>query len=263
MNGALTQLYQSYLPLLAQGGLNAEHLQSLVHMATENFNKLRDSLSVSGFAWPDLKQWGGMTHLARPWDLWTGALLAGEHGDANTLHPLRIGMERTFGALADAFGLDPMRKLDDAWREVLSAGLTKQRAQIEYLSVVGEAWAKGTQRLLHELNELGKRGESVDSLLSFIRLWAKTVDAAMHEALQSERGLAATAKLIRVVTSYREQLQRAVTLASEALQVPTRADLDEAYREIQELKREVGRLKKAMRPAAPAGKSPSVKETKV
>ena len=261
MNGTLPQLYQAYLPLLAQGGLTTEPLQALVNAATGNFNRLREALSVSGSTWPDLQQWNGMTQLARPWNLWTGALMAGEHPHANTPLPLQVGMERTFGGLAEAFGLGPMRQVDEAWREMLSAAFAKQRAQLEYLLVVGEAWNKGTERLLHELNELGARGERIESLLAFIRLWAKTVDAAMHEAMQSERGLAATTKVMRAAMRHSQQLQKAVGLASEALHMPTRADVDEAYREIQELKREVRRLKKSLQPAVPAKESARVKKS--
>ena len=96
---------------------------------------------------------------------------------------------------------------------------------------------------------MGARGEPVESLLVLIRLWANAVDAPMHATMQSERGLAVTAKAVRAATEHRQRLQKAVALASEALHVPTRADVDEAYREIQELKRELRRLKKALPPS--------------
>lgn len=249
MNGILPQIYQSYLPLLAQGGLSAEPLKAFANAGTETFNRLRESLAFPGSAWPDLQAWNGFTQFAQPWNLWLASLVTGEHPHGQGPHPLRVGMERTFGGLGEAFGLGPMRELDQAWREMFSAGVAKERAQLEYLALVGEAWNEGTQRLLHELNAMGARGERIESLLAFIRLWAKTVDGAMHEAMQSERGLAVTAKVMRAATRHRQQLQKAVGLASESLHMPTRADVDEAYREIQELKRELRRLKKSLPPA--------------
>jgi hypothetical protein len=45
-------------------------------------------------------------------------------------------------------------------------------------------------------------------------------------------------------------VQRLVGVASTALHVPTRDDLGEAFREIQELKRELRRLKRALPAAA-------------
>ena len=87
---------------------------------------------------------------------------------------------------------------------------------------------------------------SVDTMLALVRLWARTMDEAMHDAMQSPRALQATAKLIRASASSRQQQQRIVAIASEALNVPTRAEVDDAYREIQELKRELRRLRKGV-----------------
>lgn len=169
---------------------------------------------------------------------------------AATPNPLLTGMERTYGALADAFGLGSSRQLNEAWREVMTAAVAKQSAQAEYLTIVNEAWRKGTERFVVQLTEMAGRDERVESLLELVRHWAKAIDSAMHEAMQSEHGLQATARVVRAATQHRQQLQTAVGLVSEALHIPTRAELDEAYREIQELKREVRRLKKSARAAA-------------
>jgi len=206
----LRQIYQSYLPLLAKGPLTTEPLTAMAQAAMQ---------AVGGALKPGASQ-------------------------------LQLGIERTFGGLGDAFGLRPMRDLEEAWRDMIAANAAKQRAQAEYLAIVAEAFNKGTQGLMQELQAIGGRGERVESLLAFIRLWAKAIDAPLHEAMQGARGLEVTAKVIRASTRHRQQLQRAIGLASEALYVPTRADLDQAFREIQELKRELRRLKRALPPAA-------------
>jgi hypothetical protein len=155
-------------------------------------------------------------------------------------------MERAFGGLGDAFGLRPVHELEAAWREIAAAAVARQRSQAEYLALWAAAWSEGTQRMVRDLAAMGGRGERVESMLALIRLWATSVDAAVHEAMQSERGLALTAEVIRAATSYRQHVQKAVARASESMHLPTQADVDEAYREIQELKREIRRLKKAL-----------------
>jgi class III poly(R)-hydroxyalkanoic acid synthase PhaE subunit len=212
MNTTLRQLYQAYLPLLQQDRLTSEALQAIAG-------------SSSG--------------------AWIKALAGRGDSQAASENPLLTGMERTYGALADAFGLGPTRELNEAWREVMVTAVAKQGAQAEYLAIVLEAWRKGTASLFAQLSHIGARGERVDSLLALIRLWARAVDAAMHEAMQSEQGLQATARVLRAALRHRQQLQKAVGLASEALNMPTRAEVDQAYREIQELKRELRRLKRA------------------
>ena len=127
---------------------------------------------------------------AQPWTSLFSGLVPGEQGKPVGANQLQLGIERTFGGLGEAFGLGPMRELQQAWREMLTAGIAKQRSQAEYLAIAVQAWVEGTQGLLQELQAMGARGERVESLLAFIRLWAKAIDGPMHDAMQNARGLA-------------------------------------------------------------------------
>ncbi|MGJ7507446.1 poly(R)-hydroxyalkanoic acid synthase subunit PhaE [Variovorax sp. GT1P44] len=162
------------------------------------------------------------------------------------MQPMSVNLERAYGGLADAFGLAPSRELQGAARGMASAALAKKQAQSEYLSLIVAALAKGSEGLMARLAEMGKTGESVDSLLGLVRLWSRSADEAMHAAMQSPKALESAAKLVRASAQSRQQQQRIVAIASEALNVPTRAEVDDAYREIHELKREMRRLRKAI-----------------
>ena len=185
--------------------------------------------------------------------LGAGWLTAPVAAFAQTLKPLPLNLERAYGGLADAFGLAGSRELQQALREMAVAALAHRQAQTEYLGLVAGALGKGSDALMKQLAEMGGRGESVDSVLSLLRLWARTSDGAMHAAMQSPAALEASARLLRTATRSREQQHRVVAIASESLNVPTRAEVDEAYREIQELKRELRRLRQAIAPAQTAG----------
>jgi len=247
MSAGLAQLYQSYLPFLTQGGVSADAFKAILDAGNASLARLRDAAAQTAASLPELM--AAPAYGSFPfWNPWMSAWMPVQH-DAEASQLLQLGMERVFGGLGDAFGLRPVRELEAAGREIAAAAAARQRAQAEYLALWAEAWNQGTQRMLRELVAMGGRGERVESMLALIRLWAKNVDAAVHEAMQSERGLALTAEVTRAATSYRLHLQKAVALASESMHLPTQADVDEAYREIQELKRELRRLKKAL-PAA-------------
>jgi hypothetical protein len=235
--GVLTQLYQAYLPLLAQGRATAQPFEALTQAATNAFSAMRLPGQGGAAALPFATGWPQFSESALP-------------GAAQ----LQLGMERTFGGLGEAFGLGPLRQLQDAWREMLASSAAKQRAQLEYLALAAQAFASGTASLMQDLQSIGSRGERVDSLLAFIRMWAKAVDAPLHDAMQGGPGLEATAKVIRASTQHRQQVQKVVGIASEALHMPTRDDMNQAFREIQELKRELRRMKRAAPAPAPAPK---------
>lgn len=228
-DGVLTQLYQSYLPLFAQGKVTAAPFEALAQTATQAFDSLRLPLQQALPGLPSADAWPALSAGAVP-------------GSAQ----LQLGIERTFGGLGEAFGLGPTRQLQEAWREMLLASMAKQRAQAEYLALVAQAFATGTATLMQELQAMALRGERVESLLAFIRKWAKAVDAPLHDAMQGGPGLEVTAKVIRASTAHRQQVQKLVGIASTALHVPTRDDMSEAFREIQELKRELRRLKRSL-----------------
>jgi hypothetical protein len=107
---------------------------------------------------------------------------------------------------------------------------------------------------------MAQRGERVDSVLALLRLWASATEQAVHQVLQSERGLDATAALTRAGLGYRKQLQEVAATLADVLDMATRRDLDEAYREIQDLKREL-RSVRAAPPAQARSAKPHARRT--
>jgi hypothetical protein len=147
--------------------------------------------------------------------------------------------DRTYGALSDGVGLGPARKLQAAWRDVLRASTAQQDARSHYAMVVQEAFVQGFQRLLTALAAKADAGERVDSVLALIRMWAVNTEQAVHQTLQSERGLAATAALIRSELAYRKTMQQMAAVLADQFDMASRRELDAAFREIQALKREL------------------------
>ena len=117
----------------------------------------------------------------------------------------------------------------------------------------------------------GITGERVTSVLALIRLWAVTTEEAVHETLQSEAGLAATAALARAALGYRKRMRQVVDILADQLDLATRRELDEAYREIQDMKRELRALRSRRagddtaakeRPAAPRARRKKTRTAK-
>lgn len=230
----LGSLYEGYLRNLV-ASQPGDQVRGFEQLVAEQVSGMTDRLVGFGQAF------SGRPNLAELNARLTGAPLAAL-GEA--LKPLGLNLERAYGGLADAFGLAPLRDLEEAGRDMALASLAHRQAQLEYAELVAEALQKGAELLSVRLAEMGQRGESIDSMLGLVRLWARSTDEAMHGAMQTPRALEVSAKLLRVSARSRQQQQRLVAIASEALNVPTRAEVDEAYREIQELKRELRRLRK-------------------
>jgi hypothetical protein len=163
-------------------------------------------------------------------------------------HPLFQGVDRTFTALTDAFGFGPTKVLQDALSNLIAAERERQVAQVEYFSMLSTTWRQIVEGVTNRLGEMAAKGEAGASLLGWVRLWASVADEHVHKTMQSERGLETTAKYIRAVLRLQQSRNRLIEVVSEALHVPTRAEMDEAYREIQQLKRQLRQLRYERQP---------------
>lgn len=245
-NDTFTRLFDAWAPLLGQSGTLVDGLRRLADTTDANLKQMQDAWSA---AYP-LAAGGSLSNLSSlpAWPGWATPLLfaAGGAVPNDRMNPLQVGADRTFGALADAIGARPLRELQEAWQVLLRVDLERRAAQAAYLGLVGKAWSTGTRRLIDRLEGMRRNGEQVTSMVALLKLWAGEADAALHAQMQAPEGLAATAQLVRASTGRRAETQRLVGLLSQALNVPTREEVDEGYREIQELKREIRRLKKAL-----------------
>jgi hypothetical protein len=159
-----------------------------------------------------------------------------------------IGFDRTFGGLFDALGFGPMRKLQAACQELATASLAQNQSRAAYAMIVQGAFTSGLERLMMQLGTMADAGERVESVLTLLRMWAVNTEQAVHEVLQSEQGLQATAALTRAGLSHRRKLQQVAGIVADSLDMATRRELDDVYKELHELKREL----RALRQPAPA-----------
>ena len=179
----------------------------------------------------------------------------------NASQTYTTALDRTFGALGDALGLGPARKLQAAGQKIMAAVIAQNEARTAYGMLVQSALAVGLQRLLKRLADKAQANERVDSVLALMRMWAVATEEAVHEVLQSERGLEATAAVTRAGLNYRRQMQAFASIIADALDMATRSDLDDAYREIQALKREL-RSMKTPSASAPSTSKPRARAAK-
>jgi class III poly(R)-hydroxyalkanoic acid synthase PhaE subunit len=209
----------------------------------------QQSLQSMAQAMAPMMQVGGMPNLFTQWAAALPTSPAPSLGQAWTDFGARFGLptnaelntafDRTHGALSHALGLGPTRELHAAWQDLLKSAVTQQEARASYAMVVNTAFAGGYERLVKRLAEKAAAGERIESVFALLKLWAVCTEDAVHETLQSERGLAATAALTRASLAYRKGMQKVADVLADMLDLATRRDLDEAFREIQSLKREL------------------------
>jgi hypothetical protein len=215
------------------------------------------AMAAAGNAMPanPAAAWLPMQQMQKAWADFGNQMVGG------TTQTYATALDRTYGALGDALGLGPMRKLQSAGQEILAAAIAQNEARAGYAVLVQSAIAAGLQKLLRRLADMAQKNERVDSVLALMRMWAASTEEAVHEILQSSRGLEATAAVTRAGLAYRRKTQAFAAIIADTFDMATRRDLDDAYREIQALKREL-RSMRAMAPAGSTTNKPHARGTK-
>ena len=183
--GAFLETYQR-----SMAGL-VEQMKSAQGVRWEDPAKILDWMKKSAAfpaAMPEMDAKGAF---AEPLD---ATSLAGALPGAFAGNPLLAGFRHVFAGAHDAVGWGVYSQLADAMTEVGAADLAARESQGAVWKLFGEIWQKAQARFGDELKAMQARGESFADVQAFLAAWTRALDPVAHEALQSEAGVAASAR---------------------------------------------------------------------
>ncbi|HEV8620934.1 MAG TPA: class III poly(R)-hydroxyalkanoic acid synthase subunit PhaE [Nitrospiraceae bacterium] len=154
--------------------------------------------------------------------------------------------ERTFGRLLESPSLGYSRELNERLLKGFDAWLGFRRVSYEYQVLLAESWAKAFERLSQKLISVAQAGEKVESLRQLLFLWIDVIEEAFLGVFRTEEYIQMQGRLVDTAMAYRIQEREIVEGFLKVSHVPSRSELDEAYRRIYELGKEVKQLKKAL-----------------
>ena len=144
---------------------------------------------------------------------------------------------RTFGL--DAPGMGVTREASERWNNAMSAWLEVSRARVGHSVVLMDAWRQVFEEVVCELR--------VDHPRALLALSVAVADKVFGETFRSDRYLEAQRQLLDALAASRERERELVEDMASGGHIATRAEIDEAYRQLEELRREVRALRKTAR----------------
>ncbi|MCD4687218.1 MAG: class III poly(R)-hydroxyalkanoic acid synthase subunit PhaE [Anaerolineae bacterium] len=154
--------------------------------------------------------------------------------------------ERTFGGLLQSPGLGLTRELNEKIAHGFDSWLDFRRASADYQSKLGDMWSEAFEQLMHEMKELSERGEMVSSVRGLLLLWGQVADRVFVKTFRTDEYVQIQGQMLNAAMAYRVQVREIMEYVLNALDLPTRSEVDEAHRNIYELRREVKALKKEL-----------------
>lgn len=182
-----------------------------------------------------------------PWQF-NQAVLGGNGTELGELTRLNWdAYERSFGRMTQTplvgFNRELMAKLIhsfDTWVEL-------RKASAEYHILLAKTSTQAFEEVMKELVAISERGEKIDSIRQLMNLWMDTIDHTFSKLYKSEEYLEVQRDLAGAGMRYRLREQEITEIMLKMFNLPTRSELDDAYRSLYELRKEVKALKKALK----------------
>jgi class III poly(R)-hydroxyalkanoic acid synthase PhaE subunit len=186
-----------------------------------------------------------------PWQFSQAILGSGTQlGELSRLH--WDAYERSFGRMTETPLMGSNRELSAKLINGFDTWVEFRKTSTAYHLVLAKTSAQAFEEVMKELVALSERGEKVDSVRQLMNLWMDTIDHTFSKLYKSEEYLDVQRELSTAVMKYRLQEQEITEIVLKALNLPTRSELDDAYRSLYELRKEVKAIKKALKERASA-----------
>lgn len=153
--------------------------------------------------------------------------------------------ERTFGRLLDSPGLGHRRELNEKMLKGFMAFVDARRASVDYQMMMTNSFTGAFEQMMEKMVSCSEEGE-VYSHRKMLNCWFDAIDQTFSDVSQSEEYIRLQGRLVNTSMAYQIQEREVVDAFLKTSHIPSSSEMDEAYRRIYELRKEVKELKKGL-----------------
>lgn len=253
----LMKAWQVVAPKVEQGKPWQPDLQKVLDQWRQQFTELPGRVQATSNEFAELTKtlFEKSNPIAGPWMQMVSQATAGGHPGAafmgGTAPMSRImgfeeGLFPMLTGVSDLPRATVIRQKMGKMLEAVDALADLRKSQADFHKKMSDAMATAVERTMDHLTKLAEKGEPITSVRDLIRTWFTVADKTLNEAFASEDFSASQDEMIKALLTYKIKQRAALEIIYEAMEIPTRTNLDEAYRDIQNLKREVRRLRREL-----------------
>jgi class III poly(R)-hydroxyalkanoic acid synthase PhaE subunit len=243
---------EQYIAQLRSQMADAGDVNKFMKNSTQLWQQYGQEMQKSGQPW--LNMW-----MQFPQQMGT---MTGSRDKANPLIEMMNlawdSYNQTLGRMTNMPSLGLMREFNETINRSFVSWQENQRISLEYQVLLGDAMLSAFEALMQKLLEKAKAGETIDTQNELLTLWVAVADEVFLQLFHSERYATLQSQYVNSSMALRQQ-QRALTeILLRMNDLPTRSDLDEAHKNIFELRKEVKALKKTVHDLANQVMAPTV-----
>ncbi len=173
--------------------------------------------------------------------------LAGNANSSELSNLYWTAYQETFGRLVNMPGFGFTRELQQKLLTGFGAWTELRRASLDFQLALATAWETIYEKVLNEMMVRSEQGNPITSLADLTRLWTTAADQGLEQVFRSEQYLEAQRNFVNAAMKYRLHEREVYETFAQMSNIPTRTEVDEAHRNIYELRRELRALKKQLK----------------
>ncbi len=263
----LTQSWNIVAPNLASGKDWQGDLQKFTNQWVEQImgvpSQLTESTQNTNELWQSfMGEWGP---LMKPWlaslsQMSQGHLGEGLLGGSSGLNKLlsletdglshflnfEMGKELAFERMAEIPSVGSNREQNAKLLRAFDAFIDLNKVTTKYRATMAKAMGEAVKQTMEKLAELAKEGKNISSVRELNRLWLNIADEKFTDMYASAEYIELQRDLSCAGMKYKIEQRQVTEMILESLNIPTRTELDDAYRSLYELRKEVKSLKKTL-----------------
>lgn len=191
-----------------------------------------------------------------PWLAFIGKSSAAGHlgeatlgGSANLTRLLAMESELFpfLSGLAEVPRAGLTRERNAKLMRLMDAVVDVRRTNLKFQTAMAQGMTKAVEATIERLAQLKAKGEKITSVRDLMKLWFTSADGTLMHVFNSPEFLAIQDEMTTANNEYRIRQRAVLEDIFQALDIPTRTEIDDAYKIIHDLKWEVRALKKALK----------------
>ncbi len=169
-------------------------------------------------------------------------------GSANLSRLLSMESEMFpfLSGLAQMPGMGLSREKNAKLLRLMDAVVDMRRTNLKFQTAMSQGMAKAVETTVERLGDLKAKGEKINTVRGLMKLWFTSADGTLMHVFNSPEFLAIQNEMTTANNEYRIRQRAVLEDIFQKLDIPTRSEIDDAYKIIHDLKMEVRALKKAI-----------------
>ncbi len=272
----LMKAWETVAPKVQAGKPWKPDLEGLLGQWQEEMSSLPNRATATAGEFTQLtrsmfEQW---TPITAPWLSMVGQAMASGHpgaafmGGTAGLDRL-MGFEEGIHPLMTGLGELPrgtvIRQKMGKLLEAVDSLTDVRASQAEFHKAMAEAMGKAVEQTMEHLAKLAEKGEPITNVRDLLRTWFGVADKTLNQTFTSAEFMEVQDNMTNALMDHKVKQRAALEIIYQAMEIPTRSEVDEAYRDIHALKKEVRILRRQLKELtqdskpAPARKAPAAR----